>query len=431
MPPAIFSHQGFVLPLKMRSPERFDGTALCVGAAIPDIMILVTKLLNNEYYHYINHSLLAFIWLVPLTVIFTILLSRYIMPWISKILPKLGFLEKIGIFFGLDDWYLLKNKKFTTKWLVIAIYSAIIGIASHLMMDLLGHYVNPIYMPFQPFSYLPAWFSESTWVLFGQTRTNSDAVFLIMTIIFGYFSLVWLRIIKKENLLKIWYGVMPNSSQTINIYTASDDNKNIIALPFDPDRWVLKENVAIKNRPFKLWIKPSIENILFVLVVLVLGDIVIELLLEVLLPQFFQGQAPLWMRLFSISHITAYLIVLILLFDEKFIRSFFIVFIPLLFVLVYVVFMVLLPDPTIEKAIVEGILISHSPHFIMTIILIISKKWTDWQYILHARIVYFLYFIILYYYIDYFYSRKVPQARKANSKSTVKGANNSKSGTSF
>ncbi len=402
MPPAIFSHQGLILPLKMRSPKKFDGTALCVGAGMPDLMVLVTKITNNEYYHYINHSLLAFSWLIPLTVLFTILLSRYVLPFISKKLPKSGIINKIGVYFGIDDFYLLEKKQFTKTWFGIAFYSAFIGIASHLMMDLLGHYVNPVYIPFRPVSFLPIWFSTETWMLFGQARTNSDAVFLIMTFVFGLFSLIWLRIIKKENLLKKWYNVLPsvepiNTQQPpiVNIYTDCDEFEYKEFPPFEPDKWMFKKNMAIKRQPLRLWTRPTTKNIMIVLITLIVLDIIIEMVLELALPQFYEEQAPLWMRLFSISHITAYLIVIVILFDEKFIRSLFLLFLPLAFVLLYVVIFILIPDPSVSANTVLGILISHSLHFAAYIYCLVKKKWSDWQYLLHASIIYFVYFIIL------------------------------------
>ncbi|HOX37350.1 MAG TPA: DUF4184 family protein [Candidatus Brocadiia bacterium] len=38
MPPAFPSHQGLIAPLWRRWPERFNALALCVGAAVPDVV---------------------------------------------------------------------------------------------------------------------------------------------------------------------------------------------------------------------------------------------------------------------------------------------------------------------------------------------------------------------------------------------------------
>ena len=41
MPLTFPAHQALVLPIKLRWPDRTDATALCVGAAAPDLLYAV------------------------------------------------------------------------------------------------------------------------------------------------------------------------------------------------------------------------------------------------------------------------------------------------------------------------------------------------------------------------------------------------------
>ncbi|HZM82192.1 MAG TPA: DUF4184 family protein [Candidatus Limnocylindrales bacterium] len=73
MPATIPSHQALVLPLKLRRPRRFDGVALVVGSAMPDVAYL-TQGLTAEAPSHTWHSLLWFS--LPLTLIVTPLVRR-------------------------------------------------------------------------------------------------------------------------------------------------------------------------------------------------------------------------------------------------------------------------------------------------------------------------------------------------------------------
>ena len=59
MPLAFPSHQGLILPLWRRWPQRFDGLALCVGAAMPDVVDGLAWFWRRELGQWLGHSLLG------------------------------------------------------------------------------------------------------------------------------------------------------------------------------------------------------------------------------------------------------------------------------------------------------------------------------------------------------------------------------------
>ena len=59
MPLAFPSHQGLILPLWRCFPRRIDGVALCVGAAMPDIIDGAAWPLRGELGKWLGHSLLG------------------------------------------------------------------------------------------------------------------------------------------------------------------------------------------------------------------------------------------------------------------------------------------------------------------------------------------------------------------------------------
>jgi Domain of unknown function (DUF4184) len=390
MPLAIFSHQGLVLPLKMRSPEKFDGTALCVGAATADIFVFMKYIVGHDGWQYFMHSIGGMLVGIPIAIALTMLMSRYIMPWLSDVTTKSGALGKLGVYFGLDEWHLLKKKQFTLKWLGIALVSVIIGYASHLFMDLLGHYVNTIYLPWGEVLDLPPWFSQTIGV---SSIHNSDVIWLTETVVFGILSLCFLRIIKRDGLLRKWYGekVPPMPG---NVFSDEIVPEYINEPPFEASETYFNGNMAISKKPPHIWVKASPKNMALTLLILFGGIFIIELIIQFYVPGFREAD-PAWKRIFSISHITGILAVMIVLYDERYVRAFYIVFIPFLFLMTYVLIFVAPAEYSTEYII--SAFLSHLWHYIASIYIIVKKKWTDWQYLLFAGIIYFLYFPFLWY----------------------------------
>lgn len=59
MPLAFPSHQGLILPLWQRWPHRFDALALCVGAAMPDVVDGLAWFWRGQFGQWLGHSLLG------------------------------------------------------------------------------------------------------------------------------------------------------------------------------------------------------------------------------------------------------------------------------------------------------------------------------------------------------------------------------------
>ena len=96
MPHPIISHQAPTPFIKMRYPKRIDGTAICIGALVPDLHEIFRLGIRP-----LTHSFLGlFIWTSPLTILLTMLFCRYIGPIISNFAKKEGLLSKPLQFFG-------------------------------------------------------------------------------------------------------------------------------------------------------------------------------------------------------------------------------------------------------------------------------------------------------------------------------------------
>jgi hypothetical protein len=89
MPSTVLSHQGIVLPLKIRYPNKFDGTALCVGSIVPDITFILTFFLGSHFNaYYLFHSIAGLVYTIPFSLFLVILLNRVFFPIIDYIASK-------------------------------------------------------------------------------------------------------------------------------------------------------------------------------------------------------------------------------------------------------------------------------------------------------------------------------------------------------
>ncbi|MHA2326157.1 MAG: DUF4184 family protein, partial [Promethearchaeota archaeon] len=127
MPSSFLSHQAPGLALKVSFPKKFDGTALCLGTFIPDLNFIFNFFLPINFYGY-THSLLGqILWTIPLTIVATILFSKYIGPLFARIASRKNKFFSPLRYFGIDQWKYLKNKKFSRNHWKVLTYSALIG----------------------------------------------------------------------------------------------------------------------------------------------------------------------------------------------------------------------------------------------------------------------------------------------------------------
>ncbi len=215
MPSSIFSHQAPGLLIKIKYPRKFDGAALCISAFVPDLYILVHPFITIDLRN-ITHSLLGlFIYTLPLTIILTMLFSRYIGPFIAKIGKKSSRIYKPMKFYGLDEWDSFKKKKFERRFFIVSSYSAIIGGLTHLLLDLPAHESIQMFFPLvmqSPDFLLYSIIDFGTFNL-GPIQIDADLtvyqlIWFLETMITLILSLYLLRYIKKRSLISKWYNTV-------------------------------------------------------------------------------------------------------------------------------------------------------------------------------------------------------------------------------
>lgn len=119
MPVAFPSHQGLILPLWKWFPRQIDGVALCVGAAMPDIVDGAAWPFRGELGQWLGHSLLGVVVAcVPVGLALSWITRRYIP---RKLLSRLDQGAR------------------PSPTLARASWSVGIGALSHVVFDLVTH----------------------------------------------------------------------------------------------------------------------------------------------------------------------------------------------------------------------------------------------------------------------------------------------------
>lgn len=210
MPASFPSHQGIVLPLKIRYPDKFDGTSLCVGSFAPDLAWFVSVFFQNLPDRGF-HSVGELIYTVPISLFLVIIFDKVLLPLAASLAKEehLGMISQLLAFFGIDEYKVLIRKDISLKWLVKATYSVLLGIFSHFLLDLPTHGCIPYLRPFYD-GQMPAWFLYECFKLeIPLYRTvevrNYDVLWFIFSIGFGILALYCMRYVKKHKLLQKWY----------------------------------------------------------------------------------------------------------------------------------------------------------------------------------------------------------------------------------
>jgi len=210
MPSAILSHQAAVLPIKIKWPEKFDGTSLCVGSLIPDFQWFISPFyagLTERTFHTIGDM----VYTVPLSLVLVILFDKFLSPAASFLASNnhLGLISRCLAFFGVDEWHLQKRKKLSVQWLVKALYSIVLGILIHFLLDLPTHGQITYLLPFYE-AEMPPWFlieyTKLNLPIYGVWEaTNYNLLWFLFTVVFGLLTLYQLRYIKKHKLMAKWH----------------------------------------------------------------------------------------------------------------------------------------------------------------------------------------------------------------------------------
>ena len=132
-----------MLPLKLLSPRRFDGVALVIGSAAPDLGYAIEGL-GVEVHSHAWHSVAWFS--LPLTLVIAALVRRA-SPFVVAHLPAGGPLS-------IRDYGVLSTVRHPLR---VTVSSALLGAVSHLVWDTFTH---PYVLIMDPFlggdTYLPA-----------------------------------------------------------------------------------------------------------------------------------------------------------------------------------------------------------------------------------------------------------------------------------
>ncbi|GAB4322878.1 MAG: hypothetical protein Kow0069_27840 [Promethearchaeota archaeon] len=185
MPSALLSHQAAVLPVKSKWPRRFDAVALCVGSFAADLELVVNSLAGTDLK--VGHSAVGLlVWVVPWTLALTPLFARAVGPVVARLVgaaPR--WASWSARYFGLDRWDRLADRRFDGAWVGRACLSAVVGGATHLLLDFPSHQYSFVAWPWAVWE-APSWWSRELTNL-GSIRIAGFAWDLSIT----PFNLAW------------------------------------------------------------------------------------------------------------------------------------------------------------------------------------------------------------------------------------------------
>jgi hypothetical protein len=125
VPVTFPAHQGLIVPVKLRWPGAVDGTALCIGAAAPDLAYPLGPWLNAQ-----SHTPLGLlVWSLPVTLVMAALVRWRAADGVFANLPDLGPLR-------LRSYRVLGRRR---PALAVTALSALVGAGSHALVDAFTH----------------------------------------------------------------------------------------------------------------------------------------------------------------------------------------------------------------------------------------------------------------------------------------------------
>ena len=194
MPFTFLSHQAPVLPLKLAWPKAFDGTALVVGSALPDLVFV----LHGTDWYVDAHTIGPQFWLcAPATVALTWIVKRTVAGTLGPHLPDLGVFH-LRDYARLQAWPGAGHRR---AWIIV-ILSALIGSLSHLVLDSFTHgfgwIVHRVEVLQWPVFELPA-------SLTGRTVYTHDLLQVAATVIGAAVTIWCLHDIGRRRRLTRWY----------------------------------------------------------------------------------------------------------------------------------------------------------------------------------------------------------------------------------
>jgi hypothetical protein len=192
MPATILAHQALVLPLKLRWPRAFNGTALVIGSMAPDLEFIGR--MSDDWLF--SHTLAAQgYFAVPLTLLLLWLLTRHVLPTVLPFVRDHPALR-------LHDLSALRPPRGPEEWLVAAL-SAYVGGVSHWALDGITHGGHSGWAV----AYLPWLRTPVPWP--GGPVPLHDALQVGLTLVLGVAAALMLRHIVRGRLLWRWRAMEP------------------------------------------------------------------------------------------------------------------------------------------------------------------------------------------------------------------------------
>jgi hypothetical protein len=124
-------------------PHRFNFFGLSIGAIIPDIEVPILYLLTGETWE-ARSTMHSIIGSVTIDILLALVLVIFVVPSLLRYCNKKLKNKKLFFFAKID---LRKHK--TNNGILIS--SILIGTLSHIFIDTLHHYYNPLTFPFQKY----------------------------------------------------------------------------------------------------------------------------------------------------------------------------------------------------------------------------------------------------------------------------------------
>jgi hypothetical protein len=220
MPATFPSHAAAVLPLKLWRPRWFDGVALVVGSAAPDMYYPVVGFVDFPA----THNVPALLWFsLPATLVVTWLFRRAApivaahLParprWLA--LPDYGALGRVR-----HHWY-------------VTVGSALIGAVSHLVWDGFTHYPGTEH----------GWMVERVPGLTAEPWPGTPVWWLaqhVSTVLGALAALAVAAHVGRRRLLRRWYGGPPPVTRTPWVFwpvAAAVAAPYPLTWPYLPHQW--------------------------------------------------------------------------------------------------------------------------------------------------------------------------------------------------
>lgn len=185
MPVSFPAHQALIVGAKLAAPRWIDGTALCIGAAAPDLAYGFSNWIGVR-----SHSPIGLVlWAIPLTLISTVIVRWRAADGVFGLLPDLGPLR-------IHSYRVLGTR---SPDIAITVASAALGSASHIFFDTFTHENR----------WGSNWLGLNGFLFtdpFGREFTTAQLLQYLSHTVGSLAFVVVLVFISRTNRLERWYG---------------------------------------------------------------------------------------------------------------------------------------------------------------------------------------------------------------------------------